>query len=165
MLRDDELAGIEARAQATSGDRWLLARDADGTAIVRIEFGGGEAKVMRVMRDTAPASEDDVAFVAHARDDVDHMVRAARGEAQLSAEDLRAVAARSDAASPGPWTAFIARHGGVGGSNVIWVSEKDDQPDLYLWLGPKIAPDDDFEFIAHARQDIPRLLGELRKVP
>jgi hypothetical protein len=35
-------------------------------------------------------------------------------------------------------------------------------PDLYLWRGDHHAPDEDFVFIAHAREDIPRLVAEAR---
>ena len=161
MLHDEELAAIQARAEAASGARWLSGREAKGVAVVHVEFAAGPSAVMRVMRDLRPASEDDVTFIAHARDDVRRLVDAVRGIAPLSEEELRAIAARCNAASPGPWKAFLEEDGGIGGSNVIWVSDAEDQPDLYLWLGTKIAPRGDFEFVAQARQDIPRLLSEL----
>jgi hypothetical protein len=44
---------------------------------------------------------------------------------------------------------------------VIWVSDRDDEPDLYLWMDSEPAPNDDWEFVAHAREDIPRLLEQL----
>ena len=40
---------------------------------------------------------------------------------------------------------------------MIRVSDLDEEPDLYLWIGGKLAPSDDFEFVGSARQDIPEL--------
>jgi hypothetical protein len=51
--------------------------------------------------------------------------------------------------------------GGLGGSSVIWVTDGDEVPDLYLWLDGRPASGADFEFVAEAREDIPRLLAAL----
>ena len=77
----------------------------------------------------------------------------------------RAIERRAAAASPPPWKAFLASDGGVAGSSVIWVSDRDDEPDMYLWLDGAIAPDADFEFVAAVRQDVPRLLEAVRNAP
>jgi hypothetical protein len=71
------------------------------------------------------------------------------------------IRARCDAASPGPWRAFLEEDGGLGGSSVIWVTDGDEVPDLYLWLDGRPASGADFEFVAEAREDIPRLLAAL----
>jgi hypothetical protein len=55
----------------------------------------------------------------------------------------------------------------IGGPSVIWVGgERDDEPDMYVWLGEdrRAAPDPDVDFIAHARQDVPELLAAVRKL-
>jgi hypothetical protein len=44
---------------------------------------------------------------------------------------------------------------------VIWVEGIKDVPDLYVWLGDGIAPDADIDFIAHSREDVPRLISLL----
>jgi hypothetical protein len=129
--------------------------------MVRIQKRDGSTSILRLTHDCDPAPAADVAFVAHSRDDVGRLVRAVRGQTALSAEDVQAITARCDQASSGPWRAFLESDGGIGGSNVIWIGEG-DHPDLYLWLDSRIAPGEDFEFVAQARQDIPRLLDEIR---
>jgi hypothetical protein len=162
VMSEDDLLAIEARARAASGERWLPGRDADGAAVVHIQHRDGSTSILRLTHDCDPASAADVAFVAHSRDDVGRLVRAVRGQTALSAEDVQRIAARCDQASNGPWQAFLESDGGMGGSSMIWIGEGDYNPDLYLWLDSRIAPDEDFEFVAQARQDIPRLLDEIR---
>jgi hypothetical protein len=41
------------------------------------------------------------------------------------------------------------------------MTDGDEVPDLDLWLDGRPAPGADFEFIAEAREDIPRLLAAL----
>ena len=75
----------------------------------------------------------------------------------LSPVELAEIEARCRAASPAPWTAFIEADGGLGGCDVIRVSEQDNEPDLYLWFGLgllDLAPSANFRFVAAARQDI-----------
>jgi hypothetical protein len=64
-------------------------------------------------------------------------------------------------AAPGPWTAFIEEVQPIGGPSVIWVGG-DDDPDMYLWLGTKIASPGDVNFVAHAREDVPTLVEAIR---
>jgi hypothetical protein len=161
VMSEDDLHTIEARAETASGERWLAGGDDDGATVVHVEHRDGSTSVMRLTRDLGPASEADVAFVAHSRDDIGRLVRAIRGQARLTAEDIRQIAARSDQASNGPWQAFLESDGGMPGSNMISIPGGDYEPDLYLWLDTRIAPDADFEFVAHARQDIPSLLKEV----
>ncbi len=45
------------------------------------------------------------------------------------------------------------------------VGEPDDgETDMYLSRDTTPASSDDLDFVAHARQDIPRLLGEVRRL-
>jgi hypothetical protein len=67
----------------------------------------------------------------------------------LSVEQLQAIAARVDAATPGPWRSEgvwfeIGEPGGHGFDNM--------------------ASEEDAAFIAHARSDIPRLLAEVERL-
>ena len=80
----------------------------------------------------------------------------------MSAEDAAGIGMRIASASPGPWSAFIESDGGIGGSDVIRVSESDSEADMYLWIGRELAPSDVFRFVAAARQDLPALLAAIR---
>ncbi len=77
-------------------------------------------------------------------------------------DELRAIRARVDAASPSPWTAFIG--GGLGGPEFIRVSDDDAEPDMYVERDGAPASSADLDFIASARQDIPRLLDEVERL-
>lgn len=86
----------------------------------------------------------------------------------LTDDELDAMQARVEAASPGPWTSYVEGRDHVAGDSVIRVSENDDEDDLYVLradengLRPALAADQDF--IAHARQDVPRLIAEIRRL-
>jgi hypothetical protein len=82
-----------------------------------------------------------------------------RGE--LSGEDLGGILARCEAATPGPWESFVEGRDHVAGDSFIRRGGMDDHvSDLYLspW---KI---EDQDFIAAARQDIPRLVAEVLRL-
>jgi hypothetical protein len=80
----------------------------------------------------------------------------------LSDEDLDQIAARCDAASPAPWRAFYGP--GIGGDDFIAVSDSDDEPDMYIKRDRQPAGVADLEFIANVRQDLPRLIAEIRRL-
>ncbi|KGQ20183.1 hypothetical protein LF41_2137 [Lysobacter dokdonensis DS-58] len=63
---------------------------------------------------------------------------------------------RANRATPGPWRSYIEGRDFWGGSNVITTAGEDIEP-----LGGTYAEQD---FIAHARQDIPRLLDEITRL-
>lgn len=81
----------------------------------------------------------------------------------LSDQELTNLEALTQAAAPAPWVAFVQN--GLGGDSFIRLDGLDDQfpPDMYIHRGDKIAPDADIEFIAAARNYLPRLLAELRR--
>jgi hypothetical protein len=81
---------------------------------------------------------------------------------ELSEDDLAQIERRIAAASPGPWTAFYGP--GIGGDDFIRVSEQDGEPDMYVSRDREPAAEADLEFIAEARQDVPRLLAEVRRL-
>jgi hypothetical protein len=173
MIPAAELAEIMARAHAASGSSWSLCRDEAGNPMVRIDFPDGHDELLRVTRERAPASAADVEFIAHAREDVRRLADRLRGTLELAPKEIEDIDARTRRASPGPWMVSLESDGGVGGSNVITVGFEDSEPDLYLWRGgdwsswrhDDAASDRDFEFVASARQDIPRLLEALRSSP
>lgn len=82
--------------------------------------------------------------------------------------ELKAIENRCQAASPGPWKAFVEGRDHWGGDAFIRVSDDDDEPDMYVSRatsgGLRPAPSDDLDFIAAARQDIPNLLAEIRQL-
>jgi hypothetical protein len=70
--------------------------------------------------------------------------------------ELEAILLRCEQATPGPWTSFIEGRDHTSGSSFIR-TEADD-----IELSGATTADQDF--IAHARQDIPRLLGEIARL-
>jgi len=79
----------------------------------------------------------------------------------LSPGDLVEIRQRCNAATIGPWESFVEGRDHLSGSNFIRTGGMDDQcPDIEL-LGGSVA---DQDFIAHARQDIPRLLDEIERL-
>jgi hypothetical protein len=87
----------------------------------------------------------------------------------LSDDELDAMERRSTLASPRPWQSFVEGRDHLGGDNFIRIGGLDDgEPDMYVsratdrGLAP--AGHHDLDFIAHARQDIARLLAEVRRL-
>ncbi len=116
---------------------------------------------MVVRRDLEPASFGDVIFIAYALRDLRLLVDALRGRASVSPSTGRAIERRVRSASVGPWRASIEADGGQGGCDVIQVSDSDDEPDMYLWIGGDLAPSAYFRFVAAARQDVAALLSAM----
>lgn len=163
-MRADELAAIEARLAAATGDRWQPGSDPEGVPVVYVGFPDGREDVLRITRERVPASIGDINFIGYARRDLERLIGVVRGVADLADAELDQIEARLASASPAPWRVFLEADGGIGGSNVISVSDGDDEPDLYLWRDGKLAADVDFEFVAAARQDIPDLIAEVRRL-
>ena len=74
----------------------------------------------------------------------------------LSAADLKDIELRCEAATAGPWTSFLEGRDHTSGSSFIQTAEED------IYLSGATSADQDF--IAHARQDIPRLVTEVRRL-
>jgi len=69
----------------------------------------------------------------------------------LSVEELRQILERCRAATPGPWKSWLEGREKISGSSFIQTAAED----IYL-TG---ATEADQEFIAHARQDVERLVA------
>jgi hypothetical protein len=89
----------------------------------------------------------------------------------LTGQEILEIAARVEAATPGPWRAFIEGRDHYGGDDFIRTGGFDDgAPDMYVSLSyatselPVPARSNDLDFIAAARQDIPRLLAEIERL-
>lgn len=89
---------------------------------------------------------------------------------EISEDDLRVIEVRTELASPGPWSAFVEGRDHVSGDDFIRIG--DDQGasfDMYVTLstsGDAVTPasEQNLDFIAHARQDVPRLVAEIRRL-
>lgn len=82
----------------------------------------------------------------------------------MTEQEFKEIKNRSENASVAPWTSYIEGRNNESGSNFIMVGEGENrQEDIYL----TDATDADQDFIAHARQDIPKLLhyiGQLTRM-
>jgi len=115
-----------------------------------------------VKRDQEPGDDADVEFIAMARNVLPRLVRALDGKQRsVTIAELDMIDAVASRATAGPWTAFIEEAQPIGGPSVIWVGG-DDDPDMYVWLGTKIAPPGDVNFVAHAREDVPALVAAIK---
>jgi hypothetical protein len=72
---------------------------------------------------------------------------------RLDDTELQEIQRRCQAATPGPWKAFIEGRDHESGSSFIQTAAADIE-----LTGASVA---DYDFIASARQDIPRLLREV----
>jgi hypothetical protein len=87
----------------------------------------------------------------------------------ITDEELDAMEARASAATAGPWEALIEGRDHLSGDSFIRTGGLDDEaPDMYVTLthGARPVPASvaDLDFIASARQDLPRLVAELRRL-
>jgi hypothetical protein len=88
----------------------------------------------------------------------------------LTDDEIDAIEGRCAVASPGPWQSFIEGRDHLGGDNFIRIGGlDDDEPDMYVsraipGQGLTPASDHDLDFIAHARQDVARLLAEIKRL-
>jgi len=74
----------------------------------------------------------------------------------LTDEELQHMRQRCAAATPGPWKSYIEGRDHTSGSNFIMTSGED--------IELTGATDADQDFIAHTRQDLPRLLAEVQRL-
>lgn len=94
-------------------------------------------------------------------------------EQLLTDAELEAMEARDTAATPGPWIAYMETRFGTGGESMIQIQRDDDiEDEIYLnhlvgnvrITSPNAQLDNDIDFIAAARQDMPRLIAEVRRL-
>lgn len=87
----------------------------------------------------------------------------------MTTNDLDAITARTDAASPGEWSCFDEnngegpeRHWTV--SNDVWAGSNDTPEGAAAMHSDEWLSRADAEFIAHARADVPALVDEVREL-
>jgi hypothetical protein len=91
---------------------------------------------------------------------------------ELGDEDLAEIARRADAATPAPWYSWVEGRDGVAGESFIQTggSSDGDSPDIYVThsfrKGSASMPANanDLDFIAAAREDVPRLVAEVQRL-
>jgi hypothetical protein len=77
----------------------------------------------------------------------------------LSEGELSDMEARVAATSPGPWRSFVEGRDHLSGSSFIMTGAGDQRGNDIELTGATVA---DQDFIAAARQDVPRLIAEIR---
>lgn len=80
---------------------------------------------------------------------------------KITDEELASIKERCEKTTAGPWTSYFEGRDHVSGSNFIMTGEGANRGDDIELIGAKI---EDQDFIAHARQDIPKLLGEIERL-
>jgi len=87
------------------------------------------------------------------------------GDEQITEVELQKIATRVAAASKGPWQSFIEGRDHFGGDDFIRIGGlDDDEADMYVSRDRNPASHADLDFIAGARQDIPRLIAEIKRL-
>jgi len=84
------------------------------------------------------------------------LVATIRTSLPLSEHEIAEMRLRCEQATPGPWKSYVEGRDEMSGSSFIMTGAED----IYL-TGATVA---DQEFIAHARQDIPRLISEIERL-
>jgi hypothetical protein len=79
--------------------------------------------------------------------------------------ELEAIRVRAQAATPGPWTSMVEGRDHTSGDSFIMIGPPERRTDdMYVSLGSHPASPADQDFVAAARQDIPRLLNEIQRL-
>lgn len=87
-----------------------------------------------------------------------------KGHRPISGAELSAIQKRAEAASAGPWRSIVEGRDQPSGDSFIMVGLDDGQADMYVFRDRRPAAAADLDFIAAARQDIPRLIAKLRRL-
>ena len=162
MIPVEDLEEIRRRVARSSPGPWVAEQDRFGAPRIRTAAEDGPNNLV-VWRDFLPAAEADVEFIALARNLLERLVAAAGGEKDAVTEkELTALESAGRRASGGPWVACVGSDVPEGGAPYIAVGGDPEAPDMYVWIGEEFAPRPDIELIARARQDVPRLVRELR---
>ena len=80
---------------------------------------------------------------------------------QLDKNIIKEIERRCNAARPGPWKSYIEGRDHESGSNFIMVGEGKQRLDDIELVGATLQ---DQDFIAHAKQDVPLLINEIKRL-
>ncbi len=160
---DERLRALRGRISGVDLPPWVLDTDTAGTRLILTGRTEGENRLY-VELDVDAAGEDDMAFIALARNVLERLAEAVERDPHLiSPQELDEIEAVTARASTRPWIAFLEDRQPIGGSSVIWVGGEEAGADMYLWYGNDMAPSSYFDFVAHARDDVPDLVAALRR--
>ncbi|MDN3583720.1 hypothetical protein [Mucilaginibacter flavus] len=79
----------------------------------------------------------------------------------ITDEELNIIEQRCANTQNGPWKAYIENRDHQSGGNFIMTGEGAEREEDIEMMGATIA---DYDFIANAKQDIPTLISEIRKL-
>ena len=79
----------------------------------------------------------------------------------ISDEELFLIKERCEKTTKGPWVSYIEGRDHFSGSNFIMTGDENNRGEDIELIGATI---EDQEFIAHAKQDIPRLINEIERL-
>lgn len=82
-------------------------------------------------------------------------------DGMISDEELNLIKARCDKTTMGPWISYVEGREHTSGANFIMTGKGNCRGEDIELIGATI---EDQDFIAHAKQDIPRLLGEIERL-
>ncbi len=82
-------------------------------------------------------------------------------QSYLSDDELARIEARCNAATPSPWIAYVEGRDHTSGSSFIKTGPPKQRGQDIELTGATV---EDHDFIAGARQDIPRLIAEIRRL-
>ncbi len=88
---------------------------------------------------------------------------------ELTDDELDLIETRAQRATAGPWQSFVEGRDHTSGDTFIRTGGLDDaSPDMYVVFGvaggTRPAARDDVDFIAASRQDVVRLVAEVRRL-
>lgn len=75
--------------------------------------------------------------------------------------ELKEIQLRCNAATRAPWVSYVEGRDHTSGSDFIMTGEGENRGEDIELTGATVA---DQDFIAHARQDVPRLLAEIQRL-
>ncbi|WP_456310866.1 hypothetical protein [Serratia proteamaculans] len=79
----------------------------------------------------------------------------------ISDEELFLIKERCEKTSKGPWISYVEGRDHSSGSNFIMTGGENNRGEDIELVGATI---EDQEFMAHAKQDIPRLINEIERL-
>jgi hypothetical protein len=85
-------------------------------------------------------------------------------EVELTAEEIAAMKGRVEATTPGPWKSYFEGRDHTGGDSFIQTLTQDIYISAEDYAGGKGHFCADQDFIANAKQDIPRLIAEVERL-